>query len=430
MELEVVLAAPARAGMELLDQSGSRTGVAALELVAEARFIRVDVNQPIAHRLQGTEGHIGSQGTDAYLLLEDGARFDGRLLTGTAEGIGEAVFTTNHTGYQEVLTDPSFAGQIVVMTAPMIGNYGTQPEDDQSRRTWVAGFVLRRLSDAAPRGREALPAYLQRHQVPTLIGVDTRAITRHIRELGAMRAGLFMATTEEPEAMQRVQGEAPMDGRELATKVSTPTPYSLEQADPAAGRVVCLDYGVKRRSLELIRDNGFSVIVMPAVAPVEAILSTDPRGIFVSNGPGDPAAVPGAAEKIRVLSDAGLPVFGICLGLQLIVRAFGGSTYKLPYGHRGGNHPVKNLETGVVEITSQNHGFAVRGTGAGVEGAIQLRVTHVNLNDGTIEGVAHESRPVFAVQYHPESAPGPHDSRYLFDRFVQAMHTTASTATG
>ena len=316
------------------------------------------------------------------------------------------------------------------MTAPMIGNYGTSPGEAQSRRSWVAGFVVRRLSNGAPRGREPLRDYLMRHAIPTLTEADTRAITRHIRAAGAMRGGFFHADTSETEALARVRAEPPMAGRNLATEVTAAEAYTVEHADRGAPAVVCLDYGVKRRSLELIRDRGYSVCVVPAGTEVEEILAMEPAGIFVSNGPGDPEAVPDAAEKIRSLSDAGLPVFGICLGLQLIARAFGAHTFKLPYGHRGGNHPVKNLRTGAIEITSQNHGFAVGGTEGTVEGAAALRVTHVNLNDGTIEGLAHASRLVFAVQYHPESAPGPHDSRYLFDSFFEAMHTTASAATG
>ena len=344
--------------------------------------------------------------------------------------MGEAVFTTNHTGYQEVLTDPSFAGQIVVMTAPMVGNYGTHREDTQSRRLWIAGFVVRRHSDGAPGGREPLRAYLGRHEIPTLVGADTRAITRHIREAGAMRAGIFPASVPREVASSRVESEPAMAGRDLATAVTTPEAYELDPPGATNGRVVCLDYGVKRRSLDLIREAGYSVLVMPASAAVSDVLAAGPAGLFVSNGPGDPDAVPDAPEKIRSVSDAGVPVFGICLGLQLIAKAFGGRTFKLPYGHRGGNHPVVKLDTGTVEITSQNHGFAVLGSSESVDGAAELRVSHVNLNDGTIEGLTHRSRAVFAVQYHPESAPGPHDSRYLFDRFAEVMHTTASAATG
>ena len=246
-----------------------------------------------------------------------------------------------------------------------------------------------------------------------------------------MRAGIFPLEVGRAEALDRVRAAPPMAGLNLATAVSTPEPYALDAGGSGGERVVCLDYGVKRRSLELLRSAGYSVLVLPAAASADKVLEARPAGVFISNGPGDPGAVPEAAEKIRTLSDAGVPIFGICLGLQLIARAFGGRTYKLRYGHRGGNHPVKHLDTGAVEITSQNHGFAVRSAGEReVLGADELRITHLNLNDGTIEGIAHLTRPVFAVQYHPESAPGPHDSRYLFDRFTAAMHTTASAATG
>ncbi len=364
-----------------------------------------------------------TQERDGYLLLEDGRRFDGSYL-GPADGArGEAVFTTVHAGYEETLTDPSFAGQIVVMTAPEMGVYGTRSGDAQSRRPWVAGFVVRHLSRFTGAGpaEGTLPAYLEGHGIPTLAGADTRAITRHIREAGAMRAALVPAGVDEEEARRRLLEEPGMEGRDLASRVTAPEPRELAPEGEARGLVVCLDYGVKARSLELLRAEGFGVRVVPARAPVARLLEAGARGVFVSNGPGDPEAVPGAVERIRALSDAGLPVFGICLGHQLVARAFGGRNFKLPYGHRGGNHPVKNLETGAVEITSQNHGFAVVEEGGEVAGAPKLRITHRNLNDGTIEGLAHRERAVFAVQYHPESAPGPHDSRYLFRRFVDAM---------
>lgn len=359
-----------------------------------------------------------------YLLLEDGGRFDGRYRGPEGGGRGEVVFTTVHAGYQEVLTDPSFAGQIVVMTAPEMGVYGVRPGDAQSRRPWVAGFVVRHLSASAPSASgssEDLAAYLAAHRIPTLVEVDTRAITRRIREVGAMRAAVAPADLPAEEAMERLLVEPAMLGRDLATGVSAPEPYEVEPEGAERGLVLCLDYGVKRRSLELIRSEGFRVRVLPAGTPPEEMLAVEASGLFVSNGPGDPEAVPGAVARIRALSDSGLPVFGICLGHQLIARAFGGRNFKLPYGHRGGNHPVKNLETGSVEITSQNHGFAVAEGEDGMAGAPALRITHRNLNDGTIEGLAHRERPVFAVQYHPESAPGPHDSRYLFQKFVDAM---------
>lgn len=364
-----------------------------------------------------------SQAGPGYLLLEDGRRFEGRYLGPADGGTGETVFTTVHTGYQETLTDPSFAGQIVVMTASMMGVYGIHEADDQSRRPWVAGFVVRHLSRSIARtpADEELPEYLLRHGIPTLFGADTRAITRHIREAGAMRAILARGEVAEAEARARLLDEPAMLGRDLATGVSCVESYELAARGEERGLVLCLDYGVKRRSLDLIRHEGFRVRVCPADTPAEELVSAGARGVFVSNGPGDPEAVPGAVDRIRALSDAGLPIFGICLGHQLVARTFGGSNFKLPYGHRGGNHPVKNLETGAVEITSQNHGFAVREEDGTVPGAPDLEVTHRNLNDGTVEGLAHRDRPVFAVQYHPESAPGPHDSRYLFDRFVAAM---------
>ncbi len=369
---------------------------------------------------------------DGALLLEDGRRFPGRLAGSRTTGVGEIVFTTNSTGYQEVLTDPSFAGQVVVMTATMIGNYGVTGLDAQSRRPWVQGFVVRELSGAGHgwRTEGSLPAYLERHQIPTLVGVDTRAVTRHVRELGAMRGLIVPSDLSDERARDILRSEPPMQGRDLATSVTTPESYEIEPAGVDRGLVVCLDYGVKQQSLNLIAGAGFRVRVEPASTSVQEILAHRPAGVFVSNGPGDPEAIPGAPEKLRELAGAGLPVFGICLGCQLIARAFGGETWKLPYGHRGGNHPVRNLETGMVEITSQNHGFAIVGEGDGIAGAPDLRVTHRNLNDGTIEGVAHADLPVFAVQYHPEAAPGPHDSRYLFDRFVEAMTASIAAATG
>jgi carbamoyl-phosphate synthase small subunit len=373
-----------------------------------------------------------TQVQDGSLLLEDGRRFEGWLAGAGGPGVGEIAFTTNLSGYQEVLTDPSFAGQIVVMTAPMIGNYGVTEQDAQSRRPWVAGFVVRELSSNPHswRSEESLSEYLTRHSIPVLAGVDTRAVTRHVRELGAMRALIMPADWSDEQGLERISGEPPMKGRDLATGVSTPQPYEVPARGEERGIVVCLDYGVKRKSLDLISEAGFRVRVEPATVAVEEVLSLDPVGVFISNGPGDPEAIPDAPQKIRLLAEAGLPVFGICLGCQLVARAFGGNTWKLPYGHRGGNHPVRNLGTGSVEITSQNHGFAIEGDGDAVAGAPDLRVTHRNLNDGTIEGVTHKEFPVFAVQYHPEAAPGPHDSRYLFERFVEAINASTDSATG
>jgi len=364
-----------------------------------------------------------TQARPGYLLLEDGRRFEGTYLGADDETAGEVVFTTVMTGYQEVLTDPSFAGQIDVMTAPMQGVYGVRDDDEQSRQPWVSGFVVRHLSTRIGSGRSdgVLPAYLREHSIPTLTGVDTRAVTRHIREAGAMRAIVAHEGVSEVRARERLAAEPEMSGRDLATSVSTPEPYELDADGEARGLVLCLDYGVKTRSLDLFRRAGYRVRVVPCGTPVEDMLAAGADGVFVSNGPGDPEAVAGAVDRIRGLSDAGLPLFGICLGHQLITRAFGGRNYKLPYGHRGGYHPVVNYATNAVEITSQNHGFAVEEADGEVAGAPDLEITHRNLNDHTVEGLMHRLRPVFAVQYHPESAPGPHDSRYLFDRFVAGM---------
>ena len=245
-----------------------------------------------------------------------------------------------------------------------------------------------------------------------------------------MRSLIAPGTLSIEEAMERLERHPRMEGLDLATAVSTREPYVVAAQGEEKGLVVCLDYGVKLRSLHLIAGQGYRVEVLPASVGPADVLERRPAGVFVSNGPGDPAAVPGAAESIRAISDAGVPLFGICLGCQLVARAFGGRTYKLPYGHRGGNHPVRNLETGAIEITSQNHGFAIAEADGFAEGAAELKVTHRNLNDGTVEGLSHTARPAFAVQYHPEAAPGPHDSRYLFRGFVDAMDATASVATG
>lgn len=373
-----------------------------------------------------------TQDLNGYLLLEDGTLWRGLLAGAKAEVAGELVFTTNLAGYQEVLTDPSFAGQIVVMTAPMIGNYGTTPADAQAPTPWVSGFVVRELSRMSSgwRASGGLDAYLIEQGIPALVGADTRAITRHVRERGAMRSLIAPNTLPLEEATERLASHPRMEGQDLATVVSTREPYEVAARGPEKGLVVCLDYGVKRRSLDLIAEEGYRVEVVPASSTAAVILEKRPAGLFVSNGPGDPAAVPGAAETVRAVSDAGVPVFGICLGCQLVARAFGGRTFKLPYGHRGGNHPVRNLASGAVEITSQNHGFAVAEDGGFAQGATDLQVTHRNLNDGTVEGLSHVSRPVFAVQYHPEGAPGPHDSRYLFRRFVESMGATSSVPTG
>ncbi|HEY8484412.1 MAG TPA: glutamine-hydrolyzing carbamoyl-phosphate synthase small subunit [Longimicrobiales bacterium] len=359
-----------------------------------------------------------------YLLLEDGRQFSGECMGAVGIALGEVVFNTSMMGYQEVLTDPSYAGQIVTMTYPLIGNYGVNATDQESKKPQVAGFVVRELSRRPSnwRAEEPLDAYLKRHGVVGLTGLDTRALTRHIRSAGAMRAGIAPADVPRDELMERILAHPRMEGLDLTGCVSTDEPYVVPAVGPERFHVVAYDFGVKNNSLRLLAQRGCRITVLPARTPAEALVELEPDGLFLSNGPGDPEAVPGAMEAIRRLAAQGTPIFGICLGHQLLARAFGGRTYKLLYGHRGGNHPVRRLEDGAVEITSQNHGFAVRGgKGDQIEGAPALRVTHVNLNDGTIEGLAHRELPVFSVQYHPEAAPGPRDSLYLFDRFVAAM---------
>jgi carbamoyl-phosphate synthase small subunit len=361
-----------------------------------------------------------------FLLLEDGTLFRGRFC-GPSSGavlpaVAEVVFTTNMTGYQEVFTDPSYRGQIVVMTAPQIGNYGINLEDPESSAPQVAGVVVRELSASYSNWRATggLASWLGAAQVPIIQDVDTRRLTRHLRSVGVMR-GVIGAGENPDEASRAALAACPsMEGLDLASRVTTRERYTW--GDPQARHhIVAYDYGIKRNILRLFSENDCRVTVVPANTSAEAALAEDPDGIFLSNGPGDPDAVAYAPEIIRTLANGGIPTFGICLGHQLLGLTFGGSTAKMPYGHRGGNHPVKEVETGRVLITSQNHGFAVEGDDRSVKGATDLEVTHVNLNDGSIEGLRHRELPVFGVQYHPEAAPGPHDARPLFQEFLSAL---------
>ncbi|HEX9608361.1 MAG TPA: glutamine-hydrolyzing carbamoyl-phosphate synthase small subunit [Gemmatimonadaceae bacterium] len=360
-----------------------------------------------------------------FLLLEDGTLFRGRLAgsaTAMLPAVAEVVFTTNMTGYQEVFTDPSYRGQIVVMTAPQIGNYGVNAEDPESSAPQVAGVVVRELSETYSNWRATggLGTWLAASQVPIIQDVDTRRLTRHLRSVGVMR-GVIGAGVEPDEASRAALEACPsMEGLDLASRVTTRESYTW--GDPQSRHhIVAYDYGIKRNILRLFDENDCRVTVVPADTPAEAALSEEPDGIFLSNGPGDPDAVAYAPEIIRTLTANGVPIFGICLGHQLLGLTFGGSTVKMPYGHRGGNHPVKAVETGRVLITSQNHGFAVEGDESSIKGAADLEVTHVNLNDGTIEGLCHRTLPIFGVQYHPEAAPGPHDARPLFQEFLSAL---------
>jgi carbamoyl-phosphate synthase small subunit len=357
-----------------------------------------------------------------FLLLEDGTLFRGRVPEGTAPAVAEVVFTTNMTGYQEVFTDPSYRGQIVVMTAPQIGNYGVNLDDPESARPQVAGVVVRELSATYSNWRASadLASFMSAAQIPILQEVDTRRLTRHLRSVGVMLGAI--AAGDEPSAEARAALEAcpSMAGLDLATRVSTREAY--EWGNPRAARhIVAYDYGIKRNILRLFEANDCRVTVVPAATPAAAVLERSPDGVFLSNGPGDPAAIAYAAETIRSIALEGVPMFGICLGHQLIGLTFGAATVKMPYGHRGGNHPVREIGSDRVLITSQNHGFAVDGAADGVPGAPDLQVTHVNLNDQTIEGLRHRDLPVFAVQYHPEAAPGPHDAQPHFREFLEAV---------
>ncbi len=372
-----------------------------------------------------TDSNAAGRATrNGLLVLEDGSVFPGRLIGHQEKvALGEVVFTTSLAGYQEILTDPSYAGQIITMTAPLIGNYGVTPLDDQAAKPWAAGLVLRELSGRYSNWRadDSLEAYLRRHRITCIDEVDTRRLTRHIRSEGAMRAGIGVEEFGEGEILRQVLEHPPMQGLNLARVVTTSEVYEVSAEGDARFRVGVYDFGVKRRSLELLAERGCHMTVHPADTPADDVLSNGVDGVFLSNGPGDPEAVPGVPELIGAFAAQEMPICGICLGHQLVSRGFGAETFKLLYGHRGGNHPVRALGSGRVEITSQNHGFAVRCDGDSVTGAPDLAATHINLNDQTLEGVRHTRLPIVAVQYHPESAPGPHDSRYLFDEFVAMM---------
>jgi carbamoyl-phosphate synthase small subunit len=369
--------------------------------------------------------------TIAKLALEDGTVFTGRNFGAAGTSEGEVVFNTSMSGYQEILTDPSYKGQIVTMTYPLIGNYGINHEDVESRSPHVAGFVVKELSPVASNWRSdmTLDEYLKKNNVIGIEGIDTRALVRKIRITGAMRGILSTEILDDAKLVERARSAAQMEGADWvkAVKPSQSYAWDQDQGEWRLGKVergdglhvVALDCGAKQNILRHFVERGVKVTVLPPETSAEEILKLNPDGLFVSNGPGDPAVLDYAIKPL-VGAIGKVPIFGICLGHQLLGRAIGAETYKLKFGHRGGNQPVKNLDTGRVEITSQNHGFAVDQNSLEAKGGV---VTHINLNDGTVEGFRHKTLPLFSVQYHPEASPGPHDAAYLFDAFIEMMKT-------
>ena len=373
----------------------------------------------------------------ATLALENGIWYDGESAGAAGETSGEVVFNTSMTGYQEILTDPSYAGQIVAMTAPEMGNYGVAHNDPESRGTQVAGFIVREESPIASNWRSegTLRDYLTRNNIVAISNIDTRALTRVLRSAGVMRGIIATGDTDPRTLVDRAQALPSMEGSDLVLGVTCEREFDWqpssspedEFAPPAPRRVrrnlrvAAYDYGMKWNILRRFTAYGCDVRVFPATAPASELIAAGPDGVFLSNGPGDPAVLSYAIANARHLVEADVPVFGICLGHQVLSLAMGGETYKLKFGHRGANHPVREIESGKVEITSQNHGFAVDPDSLPSD----VKVTHVNLYDGTVEGLRHTTKPVFCVQYHPEAAPGPHDADYLFRQFVEEMERRA-----
>jgi carbamoyl-phosphate synthase small subunit len=355
----------------------------------------------------------------ALLALEDGRVWRGRSWGADGEACGEMVFNTSMSGYQEVLTDPSYAGQIVCMTYPLIGNYGVNEQDTESSRPWVEGFVVREFSRVASnwRSESTLAEYLKRWNIVAIDHLDTRALVRHIRDKGAMRACLSTVDSNADSVIEKARQSPPMENRELASVVTTDKPYEFPAQGEERFHVVCYDFGVKTNSLRELSQAGCRITVVPASTPANEVLALKPHGIFLSNGPGDPASMMKEVEEVKRVAQSGTPTFGICFGHQLLGRAFGGETFKLMFGHRGGNQPVKDFRDGHVEITSHNHGFAVKADTLPPE----VEVTHINLNDNCVEGMRHKTLPIISVQYHPEAAPGPHDAQHHFQRFIELM---------
>ena len=359
--------------------------------------------------------------TQALLVLEDGRTFQGTSVGARGEALGEVIFNTSMTGYQEIASDPSYRGQIVTFTAPHIGNYGVCDRDQQSERPALSGVVMREMSPvvSSARATGSFDRWLERFGVVGITGVDTRALTRHLRERGAMRAGIFCGDDAAGDALARVKASPSLEGRDLTAEVTTSEPYRLPAEGPERHRVALLDFGVKRGILRSLIRRGLAVEVLPASATARQVMETNPQGLVLSNGPGDPAAVAGGIATARELLGR-LPTLGICLGHQILALALGASTYKLRFGHHGGNHPVKELSTNEVWITAQNHGFAVDPeTLPGDEGGVD--VTHLSLYDDTLEGLACERLKLLTVQFHPEACPGPSDAAGVFDRFVNML---------
>lgn len=355
----------------------------------------------------------------AILVLEDGRTFHGASFGADGETFGEMVFNTSMSGYQEILTDPSYAGQIVCMTYPLIGNYGVNKEDIESRRPWAEGLVVREASRIASnwRSTETLDSYLISNDIVGLEHIDTRSLVRHIRDKGVMRAAISTVDLDAESLLEKVLDSPSMNNRELASFVTAEQTFDYPVIGEYRHHVVCYDFGVKTNSLREFSRMGCRITIVPAETSADDVLALKPDGIFLSNGPGDPASMTKVVDEIRKLAITQVPMFGICLGHQLIGEAFGAETYKLKFGHRGGNQPIKDLTTGKVEITAHNHGFAVSEESLPAD----VEITHINLNDKTVAGLRHKTLPVFSVQYHPESAPGPHDSEYLFERFIKLM---------
>ncbi|MDJ0335187.1 MAG: glutamine-hydrolyzing carbamoyl-phosphate synthase small subunit [Rhodoglobus sp.] len=362
----------------------------------------------------------------AVLVLEDGTRYSGRAYGARGRTLGEVVFATGMTGYQETLTDPSYAGQIVVMTAPHIGNTGVNDEDTESSRIWVSGFVVRDPSRVVSnfRATGSLDDQLVTEAVVGISGIDTRAVTRRLRDAGSMRGGVFSgadAALDADAQLEIVRAAGQMAGQNLSSQVSTVDGYVVAATTASIGRLAVLDLGVKTSTINYLAERGFDVHVMPQSVSITELLAIDPVAVFYSNGPGDPAASDGHVSLLQEVLKKGLPFFGICFGNQLLGRALGYGTYKLPFGHRGINQPVVDVATGRTEITSHNHGFAVDAPIGVISdspaGFGRVEVSHVNLNDNVVEGLNALDIPAFSVQYHPEAAAGPHDANYLFDRF-------------